>query len=83
MKDKERKNAKIVKDMDNFTFAMQHGACLRSACKGIMDPRATKHMTLHRAAFDTYKVISPHNVHLDDNSVAKAIGRGSIVVEIE
>ena len=52
----------------------QHGEHLRSVCKWIMDSKATKHMTLHSATFDTYKVISSCNVRLDDDSVAKAIG---------
>ena len=40
-------------------------------------------MTLHRVAFDTYEMISPHNVHLDDDSMAKAIGMGSIIVRVK
>lgn len=40
-------------------------------------------MTLHRATFDTYKVISPQNVRLDNNSLAKAIEMGFIVVDVE
>lgn len=41
-----------------------------------------KHMTSNRAAFDKYKVIAPRDVHLDGNSVLKAIGMNSIVVEV-
>ena len=48
-----------------------------------MDLGATKHIILHRAAFDTYEVISPCNVCLGADSVAKAIGVGSIVVGVE
>ena len=42
-----------------------------------------KHMTLHRATFDTHEVISPHNVQLGHNSVAKTIRMGSIVIGVE
>lgn len=42
---------------------------------------ATKHMTLHRATFDTYEIIAPHNVHLGDDSVVEVIGMESNVVE--
>ena len=40
-------------------------------------------MTPHRTAFDTYKVISPRNVHLGDGSVVEAIVMGSIIVGAE
>ena len=72
-----------TKDEDKFAFAMQHGAHSRSVCKGIMDSRASMYMTLHRTAFDTYEAISPRNVRLDDDSVAEAIGMGSIIVGVE
>jgi hypothetical protein len=51
--------------------------------KWIMNSRATKHMTLHEAAFNTYEVIFPRNMHVGDDSMAEAIGMGSIVVGIE
>ena len=34
-----------------------------------MDSDASEHMTLHKAAFETYEVITLHNVHLDNNNV--------------
>ena len=37
-------------------------------------------MNSRRITFNTYEVITPHNVHLDDNSIVQAIGIGSIVV---
>lgn len=48
-----------------------------------MDSEATtKHMTLHRIAFNMYEVIAPSNVHLyDDDIVIETIGMGSIIVE--
>lgn len=46
-----------------------------------MDLEATKYITSHKAAFSTYEVIATHNVHLDDESVVKAIGIASIVVK--
>lgn len=43
---------------------------------------ATKHMTPHRASFDSYDVISPFNVHLDDDSVVQAFRMDCVVVEV-
>ena len=40
-------------------------------------------MTSHAAAFSTYEVISPRNVHLGNDSMAEAIGMGCIVVRVE
>ena len=40
-------------------------------------------MTLHRAAFGTYKIIASRNVRLDDDSVDEAIGMGSIIIGVE
>ena len=34
----------------------------KSMYKWIMDSGASKHMTLHKAAFDTYEVIIPRNM---------------------
>ena len=48
-----------------------------------MDSGATKHMSLHTMAFDTYKVIFPRNVHLDDISVAKAMEWGPLLSELK
>ena len=48
-----------------------------------MDSEATKHMILHRATFNTYKVISLHNVRLGDDSVAEVIEMGSNIVGVE
>ena len=47
-----------------------------------MDSGATKHMTSHRATFDTYEVVASQNVHLGNDSIVEAIGMGSIVVEV-
>jgi hypothetical protein len=52
--------------------------------KWIMDSGATKHMSPHRAAFQTYEVISPpRNVHLGDGSIVHAVGVGTIVEEVK
>lgn len=47
-----------------------------------MDSGATKHMTHHRATFDTYGVITPRNMHLGDDSVVEAVGAGLIVIKV-
>ncbi len=58
-----------TKDGDHF----------KAIYKWIMDSGATKHMTPHRAAFDTYEVIPTCNVHMGDDSIVEAIGMGSIL----
>ena len=83
MKNKERENAKNVKNDDDFTFEIQHEAHLRSVYKWIMDLEATKHIILYRAAFDTYEVISLDNVRLDNDGVVETIGVRSIVINVE
>lgn len=50
-------------------------------CKWIMDEGASKRMSSHRTAFDTYEVITSRCVHLDDNSFVQPIGMGSIIIE--
>lgn len=57
VKNKNRENAEVAKGEDEFALAMQHGALSRSICKWIINLGATKHMILHKAAFDTYKLI--------------------------
>ena len=81
-KNKERENAKIVKDDANFAFTVQHTPQARSMSEWIMDSGATKHMTSHRLAFDIYEVLTSRSVHLGDYSILEAIGIGSIVVEV-
>ena len=43
---------------------------------------ATKHMTFHKVALDTYKIIASRNVYLDDDGIIEIIEMDSIVVEI-
>lgn len=50
-------------------------------CKRIMDLGVFKHITLHKATFDTYEVTAPRNLHLDNNNVVEAITIDSIVLE--
>ena len=39
-------------------------------------------MTPFKEAFDTYEVITPRKVHLEDNSIVEGIGMGTIVVQV-
>lgn len=82
-KNKKKENVKYTKDEDKFAFATQHGAHPNSVCKWIMDSKTTKHLTLHKGAFDIYEVISSRNVRLADDSVAKASRFGFTIIEIE
>ena len=36
-----------------------------------MDLGATEHMTFHMVTVDTYEIVAPHNVYLDDDSIIK------------
>lgn len=38
-------------------------------------------MTVYKVAFDTYEIITPHNVRLDDNNIVQTIWMRSIVVK--
>jgi hypothetical protein len=79
---KERENAKIVKDDTDFAFTVQHTSHARSMSEWIMDSGATKHMTSHRLAFDTYEVLNSRSVHLGNDSILEAIDIRSNVMEV-
>lgn len=66
---------------DNYTFLICYGVHFKSMCKRIMDLGVFKHITLHKATFDTYEVTAPRNLHLDNNNVVEAITIDSIVLE--
>ena len=48
-----------------------------------MDSGATSHMAPDRTCFHSYKLTSPKNVILGDNTVLGAVDRGAIVVDTE
>ena len=79
---KKYKKHENEKDDDNYVFIMRNGTHSKSVCKWIMDSWATIHIPSHRAVFDTYEIIASHNVHLGDDSVVKALGMESIVMEV-
>ena len=60
---------------------MHNKAYSKNMCKLIMDSYGFKHIMSHKAAFDTYEVITPRNVHLGDKNVVCVIRMDSIVVE--
>lgn len=45
------------------------------------DSGASKHIILNTTIFDTYDVSASWNMHLDGNSVVKAMNMGSIIVK--
>ena len=83
IKNKEKRNIKNTIEVDIFVFVTQYRMHSKNVCKWIMNSEATKHMTLHRVTFNTYEVISPHNVYLGNDNMAEAIGIGSIVAKVE
>ena len=72
---------KNTNDDDDYAFVMCNEPHSNSMWKWIVDSGASKHISSHKAVFDMYKVITPHNVHLDDNNIVQAIEMESIVVE--
>ena len=71
-----------MNDDDDYAFIIRNETHSKRLYKWIMDLDASKYMTLHKAAFDTYEVIIARNVHLGDNNVVQAIEIGSIVMEV-
>ena len=71
-----------MKDDVDFAFTVQHTPHARSMLEWIIDSRATKYMTSHRLAFDTYEVLTSRSIHLGDDSILEAIGIGSIVAKV-
>lgn len=61
---------------------MHHRTHSKTICKWIMDLGAIKHIISLRSTFNTYVVIILHNIHLDNDSVVKAIEIEFIVVEV-
>lgn len=78
-KTKQKNDTKNAKDDDDSIYVMRNETHSKSICKWIMDSEATKHMTLHWATFNTYKVIAPCHVHLGDDNIVEAIRMGCIV----
>lgn len=72
---------KNVKNDDDYAFVLRSETQSNNVYKWITYLEPIKHMILHRVTFDMYDAITLHNVHLDDNSIVKAIGMGSIMVE--
>ena len=80
-KNNEFKNTRNAKIDDDYTFVMHSMIHFKSLYKWFKNLETTKHMTLHRVVFNIYQIIAPHNVHLNDDSIVKAIGMGSIIME--
>lgn len=68
-KNKERKNTKNAKNDDDDALAILNRIYSKKMYKWIMNLKAIKHMTSHRAVIDTYEMITLRNIHLDDDSV--------------
>ena len=70
-----------VRDNNDYTFIMRDGTHSKSVYKWIMNLGASKHITLHKTAFNIYEIIILYNMYLDDNNIVEAIEMGSIIVE--
>lgn len=60
---------------------MQNEAHSKSVYKWILNLGASKHMTLHRTAFQMYEVIILRNIHLGDNNIVQTIEMRSIIMK--
>ena len=81
----KKQRAKKTKNVNTdkvYTFIMRNRAHLKSVCKWIINLETSIHMNLHRAAFNTYEVIAPCNVHLGNNSLVKAIEMEFIILKV-
>ena len=73
---------KNVKNDDDYAFVLRSETQSNNVYKWITYLEPIKHMILHRVTFDMYDAITLHNVHLDDNSIVKAIGMIFIIMEV-
>ena len=71
-----------TKDDDDYVFAMQYETHLKLMYKWIMHLEASKYMNTSRAIFDTYEVIAPCSVYLDNDSFVEPIETSFIIVEV-
>lgn len=52
---------------------MPNGILSKRMCKWMMNLGAKKNMTLHKTTFNSYEVITPHNVHLHGDNAVETI----------
>ena len=74
-------NAKVEDVKKDHLFVVGDGACNTAMHKWLIDSGATQHMTSYKQAIHSYESISHQRLHLGDNGVVEAIGKGSMLVE--
>ncbi|KAG6578271.1 Copia proteinlike [Phytophthora cinnamomi] len=71
-------------DSGDFLFSVGGGSnTTKSNEVWLVDSGATQHMTSSKKFMRIYKKISPVDVHLADDGVVQAIGRGDIVMKMQ
>ncbi|KAG6615788.1 gag-pol polyprotein [Phytophthora cinnamomi] len=71
-------------DSGDFLFSVGGGSnTTKSNEVWLVDSGATQHMTSSKKFMRNYKKISPVDVHLADDGVVQAIGRGDIVMKMQ
>ncbi|KAG6614416.1 Copia proteinlike [Phytophthora cinnamomi] len=71
-------------DSGDFLFSVGGGSnTTKSNEVWLVDSGATQHMTSSKKFARSYKKISPVDVHLADDGVVQAIGRGDIVMKMQ
>uniref|UniRef100_A0AAV1TPS2 Reverse transcriptase Ty1/copia-type domain-containing protein n=1 Tax=Peronospora matthiolae TaxID=2874970 RepID=A0AAV1TPS2_9STRA len=69
-------------DLGEYLFSVG-GEVAKSSNVWLIDSGATQHMTCSKKFMKNYKVFNPADVHLADDGVVQAIGKGDIVMSMK
>uniref|UniRef100_A0AAV1TGQ7 Retrovirus-related Pol polyprotein from transposon TNT 1-94-like beta-barrel domain-containing protein n=1 Tax=Peronospora matthiolae TaxID=2874970 RepID=A0AAV1TGQ7_9STRA len=78
----QRANVAQDEDLGDYLFSVG-GEVAKSSNVWLVDLGATQHMTTSKKFMKNYKVFNPVDVHLADDGVVQAIGKGDIVMSMK
>uniref|UniRef100_A0AAV1TL77 CCHC-type domain-containing protein n=1 Tax=Peronospora matthiolae TaxID=2874970 RepID=A0AAV1TL77_9STRA len=78
----QRANVAQDEDLGKYLFSVG-GEVAKSSNVWLVDSGATQHMTSSKKFMKNYKVFNPADVHLADDGVVQAIGKGDIVMSMK
>uniref|UniRef100_A0AAV1UHD7 Retrovirus-related Pol polyprotein from transposon TNT 1-94-like beta-barrel domain-containing protein n=1 Tax=Peronospora matthiolae TaxID=2874970 RepID=A0AAV1UHD7_9STRA len=77
-----RPGKKTDEDLGDYLFSVG-GEVAKSSNVWLVDSGATQHMTSSKKFMKNYKVFNPVDVHLADDGVVQAIGKGDLVMSMK